>query len=330
MKIPALAMLVLLLLAAPARAEIAALDAMLSGYDYPYPVRYHDYEAQGQKLRMAYMDVAPAKPNGRAVVLLHGKNFAGDYWQRTIEDLAASGYRVIVPDQIGFGKSTKPAHLQYSLAALADWTDDLVAEAGVERYSVVGHSMGGMLAIRLALMHPGRVEKLALVNPIGLEDWKTVVPYISVDDWYGRELKATPDTFRSYQKSVYFDGEWKPEYESLIEIPSGWTKGPDWPLIAWNSALHYDMILNQPVVYELGNIRAPTLLLIGTRDRTAIGRDRVEDEKLKASLGRYDLLGRKAAGLIPDAKLVEFDDVGHMPQIEVYDDYIAALKDFLN
>src|SRR5260370_16742668 len=58
---------------------------------------------------MAYMDVAPAQPNGRVVVLLHGRNFPSSYWAPVIRTLSEAGYRVVVPDQIGFGKSSKPA-----------------------------------------------------------------------------------------------------------------------------------------------------------------------------------------------------------------------------
>lgn len=307
------------------------LDMNLSDYAYPYDVSFYDFEAQGQKLRMAYMDVPPAKDtaNGKTVVLLHGKNFSGSYWQRTIADLTTSGYRVIVPDQIGFGKSTKPEHLQYSFHALSQWTDALVQKAGASSYDLIGHSMGGMLATRMALLYPDRVQKLVLVNPIGLEDWKRSMRYVSVDEWYQNELKATPDTFRNYQKNVYFDGQWRPDYETLIEIPSGWTAHKDYPRVAWNSALIYDMIMTQPVVYEFGDLKVPTLLLIGTRDTTAVGKNFVTDEKKRAELGRYDLLGKKTAKAIPNAKLVEFENVGHMPQIEVYDDYIANIKSFL-
>ena len=134
-------------------------------------------------------------------MLLHGKNFPASYWEPTIRFLTARGYRVIAPDQIGFGKSSKPAHYQYSFQQLASNTDAVLDAAGVTKVSVVGHSMGGMLATRFALMYPERVEKLVLVNPIGLEDWKTVVPYHSVDQWYEQEKKATPESVREYQRN---------------------------------------------------------------------------------------------------------------------------------
>lgn len=327
----ALFFLALLLIAPSARAEIKPLDKDLGTFNYPLPVSYYNFKAQNQNLRMAFIDAKPSgAANGKTVVLLHGKNFGANYWERTINDLTAQGYRVIAPDQIGFGKSTKPEHLQYSFFALAQWTHNLLKENGVDKFYLVGHSMGGMLATRMTLLYPHDVEKLALVNPIGLEDYRVISPYTSVDEWYARELKASPESFKEYQQKVYFAGQWKPEYDKLVEIPSGWVTGPDWALIAYNSALQYDMIYTQPVVYEFGNLKLPTLLLIGTRDRTAINRDNIKNEALKAKVGRYDILGRTTKNRIRNAQLVEFPDAGHMPQVEVYDDYIAALIKFLN
>ena len=103
---------------------------------------------------MAYMDVKPAHPNGRTAVLLHGKNFCAATWQATITALTEAGYRVIAPDQIGFCKSSKPAHYQFSFQQLAGNTHALLDSLGIDKATVMGHSTGGMLAIRYALMYP--------------------------------------------------------------------------------------------------------------------------------------------------------------------------------
>lgn len=322
------------MLALPAQAQDTVFmpyDMNLNGFEYPYAVRYHAFDAQNQHLRMAYMDIKPArgKDNGKTVVLLHGKNFSGAYWQITIAALHDEGYRVVVPDQIGFGKSTKPENLQYSFAALAAWTQDLLNTLEIGTFTLMGHSMGGMLATRYALMYPQQVQKLVLVNPIGLEDWKTVVPYQTIEQWYKAELSLTPEKIRDYQAAAYFDGNWQPEYDRAIVPQAGWTLHADYPRIAWNSALHYDMIFNQPVVYEFKNLTIPTLLVIGTRDRTALGKGFVKDERVRNQLGLYENLGKAAAALIPQATLVEFEGIGHVPQVEVFDAYIKAVKDFL-
>jgi pimeloyl-ACP methyl ester carboxylesterase len=314
----------------PGQPASSGLDARLTAYAYPYDVAVRRFESQGQALEMAYMDVSPArdKSNGRAVLLLHGKNFSGAYWASTIEALVADGYRVIAPDQIGFGKSSKPRHFQFSFHELATHTQALLADLGVSSAAVVGHSMGGMLATRYALMFPERTDALILVNPIGLEDWKRVVPYRPIDALYRSELASTPERVKEYMRKAYFDGDWKPAYDPLLEIQAGWTLGPDRDLTAWVSALTSDMVFTQPVVYEFPLIRAPTLLVIGTRDHTAVGRNAVAPEVAR-TLGDYTALGDKAAAAIPRAELVKLDNVGHVPQYEAYDRYMLALKSFL-
>lgn len=305
-----------------------AYDADLSGYEYPYEVREYEFNAQGQDLHMTYMDVQPEKSNGRTVVLLHGKNYASAYWKRTIQALVDRGYRVVAPDQIGFGKSSKPVDFQYTFHALASHTRDLLDEVGVDGATVVAHSMGGMVGTRFALMYPEFTRQLVLVNPIGLEDWKRKVPYRTVDEWFQKELQKTPEGVRSYMRKSYFDGEWDPSYQPLVEVQAGWIRGDDWRRMARVSALTYDMIFTQPVLYEFEDLSMPVLLIIGQRDRTALGTGMVSDEVAK-TMGRYNRLDEFAADAIPDSTLVELEDVGHVPPYEAFDRYIDALSAFL-
>jgi pimeloyl-ACP methyl ester carboxylesterase len=159
-------------LAQPAE-EAPAYGPELEGFDYPWPVSNDALTSQGEKLHMAYMDMKPSgPPNGKTAVLFHGKNFCAATWQGTIAELTAAGYRVIAVDQIGFCKSSKPAHYQFSFQQLAGNTHALLASLGLTRVIIIGHSMGGMLGMRYALMFPDDVEQLVLVNPIGLEDGK--------------------------------------------------------------------------------------------------------------------------------------------------------------
>ena len=322
-----------LALAAPPRAEPAAeapaYGAELEGFAYPFAVQRRHFASQGQQLAMATMDVQPNRPNGAAVVLLHGKNFCAATWEGTMAALRGAGYRVIAPDQIGFCKSTKPEHYQYSFQQLAANTHALLAELGVSRVTVIGHSTGGMLGIRYALMYPGEVEQLVLVDPIGLEDWKAKgVPWQSVDDWHRRELAATADRIRDYERATYYAGTWHPEYERWVQMLAGMARGAGRDRVAWNSALLYDMIFTQPVVYELGQLSMPVLLMIGDKDTTAIGKD-LAPPSVQARLGDYPRLGRDAAALIPQARLVEFAELGHAPQIQAPDRFHKALLDGL-
>jgi pimeloyl-ACP methyl ester carboxylesterase len=209
---------------------------------------------------MAYMDVKPVKPNRHAVVLLHGKNFCAATWQGTIAVLSQAGYRVIAPDQIGFCKSTKPAHYQFSFHQLAANTHTLLASIGINRAIFIAHSTGGMLAIRYGLMYPDDVDQLVLVDPIGLEDWKAKgVPWQSVDASYQQELQTTAASIRNYERTTYYAGTWEPSYERWVQMLAGMYRGPGRDIVAWNSALLYDMIYTQPIFYELGQLTMPVL-----------------------------------------------------------------------
>lgn len=317
-----------LLLLNSAFASFKPLDPELKDYSYPFPVKFYEVKTKDKNYQMAFMDVKPEGKVKDTIILLHGKNFSGSYWERTAKDLIKEGYRVIMPDQIGFGKSSKPDYFPYTFHYLSSLTYDLVKDQGVKDFILVGHSMGGMLATRLALMYPQEVKKLILVNPIGLEDVKTKVPYKTVNDLFASELKTNEGKIRDYQKSVYFDGKWRPEYEKNIEILVGWTLHKNYSIVAWNAALTTDMIFTQPVVYEFKNLKMPTLLLLGTRDRTAVGKAWASPEVQK-ELGRYDLLGKKVIKEIPNGKLVELPGIGHMPQVEAYDLYWQNLLKFL-
>lgn len=315
----------------PAKELAVAADAVDpdgTQFEYPHPVQFFALENKMPPLRMAYLDVAPTQPNGRTVLLLHGKNFSAAAWASTIKLLTERGFRVIAPDQVGFGKSTKPTGYQYSFAALAQNTRALLAKLGIERTAVVGHSMGGMLATRYALQYPQHVDKLVLVNPIGLEDYGALVPYRSVEAWYNDELKQTPDTIIAYQRNAYYAGEWKPEYEALASMQMRMTKHPEYARLAWSSALIYDMIVTQPVLYQFPLLKVPTGLIIGTRDRTAVGKAFATPE-VASTLGDYTQLGKRTRDAIPGAQLVEIEGAGHIPQVEAFDRYSEALLQLL-
>ena len=308
--------------------ELEWLDIELSNYHYPYTVSSLSLTIQKQQLKMAYMDIKPKNYNGKNIVLIHGKNFNGAYWKTTIIALKEKGFRVIVPDQIGFGKSSKPNHFHYTFQQLAQNTKRLLDSLKINKTAVLGHSMGGMLATRFALMYPKTTEKLILENPIGLEDWKIKVPYKPVEWWYKNELKKDYKTIKKYQLESYYDNKWNPDYDQWVNLLAGWTLNSDYKTIAWNAALTYDMIFTQPVVYEFGNISVPTLLIIGTRDRTALGKPLVSVE-VRKTMGLYNELGKKTQKSIPNAQLVELKNIGHLPHIENFDGFIKPLINFL-
>ena len=291
----------------------------------PWPVKYIPLKIEGKDLRMAYMDVQPKKSNGQAALLLHGKNFNGYYWRQLAVLLAGKGYRVIIPDQIGFGNSDYP-NIHYSFHLLALNTAALLDSLHIHRTIVIGHSMGGMLATRFSLLFPQRVTKLILENPIGLEDYRTFVPYTTPDQQYAKELKATYESYLNYQKSYY--PVWKAEYDTLARIQASALKAANFKDIARANALTYAMIYEQPVCYEFDRIRVPTLLVVGNEDRTVVGKALLPKEE-QGKRGNYPELGPKTAGAIPEAQLSIMNGVGHIPHIQDFYAFSRILEGFL-
>lgn len=305
-------------------------------YPYPWPVQYHNLTSQRSILSMAYMDVAPTyydtnTNTTNAIVLLHGKNFCGATWEDTARRLSSRGYRVIVPDQIGFCKSSKPPAYQFSLQQLAYNTHSLLDSLNITSAKILGHSMGGMLATRFALMYPNVTSHLILTNPIGLEDWKALgVPWRSIDLLYADELKSNYTSIRNYQQATYYVNTWKPEYDTWVNMLVSLYQLPEeGKTFAYDMALTTDAVLTQPVVYEFGLVKAKTLLLIGSKDNTAIGKAWSPPE-VQAKLGKYVVLGKETAEKIPGAELVEFEDLGHSPQVQESERYHQALFEWLD
>lgn len=294
----------------------------LDGFEYPFEVKTFDLDSQNQNLKMRYMDIGD-KDARKVIVLLHGKNFSGYYWEKVAKDLLKKKYRVLIPDQIGFGKSSKPDYYQYSFGQLALNTKSLLDGLNIKKFDLVGHSMGGMLATTFAVNYPASVNKLILINPIGLEDYGKYVEFKDVNFFYKRELATTLDKARSYQSKNYYDGKWSSEYEKLLIPLKGMLAGKDWETVAWNNALTYGPIFSENIVSRFSQIRNETFLIIGTRDKTGPGRGWLK-EGVTRKLGEYKDLGKSTKAMIKDSVLIELDGVGHMPHYENYNAFIKA------
>ena len=316
-------------LIASAKAETPAVRPLgigLEDVDYPYPVHFFDLTIEGQMLRMAYMDVAPSGPaNGKTVVLLHGKSFSGDYWARTIAKLSVDGYRVIVPDQLGFGKSAKP-DIRYSFDLLARNTKILLDSLGVTRAAIVGHSLGGMLAVYFARDYPEATAVLALENPIGLEDYRSAIPPQPIETLFKTEMAQTTETYRAFM-TAFFVG-WPPTPQHYVDIFSRVLLSPEYPRWARASALTYEMMFEEPIRQEYPLLKMPVLLIIGQSDRSVFFRRYASPEAIKP-LGNWPELGRQALQDLSDGKLVEIVGAGHVSHVEKFDEFEAALDAFL-
>jgi len=292
-------------------ADASAFSPTLEDVPYPYPVKFLALTRYGQDVRMAYMDVPPAgAPNGRVVVLLHGMNFYGEYWSATIEVLRRDGFRVVVPDQVGFGRSSKPI-MTYTLSDMALNTRKLLESLGVAKAAIVGHSMGGMLATRFGLLYPDVAEKLVLYNQIGLTDARLQRPPSTTDEVYKQVLGQTYDAvYRGIAR--YFVSGVPPVAQKYILRQYGWTLSGNWPQAAMVRALVQQMVYEDPVVYDWAHIKVKTLEIGGDKDGP-----------------NFPEVARKIADTIPGAELVLLPNIGHVPHFEAPDLFHQELLKFL-
>jgi pimeloyl-ACP methyl ester carboxylesterase len=292
---------------------------------YPYPSSYLPLTLYGQDVRIAYMDVAPAgAPNGHTVVLLHGFNFAGFYFGGPIGALRKEGFRVIVPDQIGFGRSSKPI-IPYNFHDMARNTFAILQSLKIAKAMVVGHSMGGMLAARFASQYPDVVERVVMYNPIGLVDNRFDRRIDSVDEAYRRNLAATYQTVRAglMRYVAHNPAAWTPQFESYARVRYAWTLSADWPRLAMVQAVAQQMLTLDPVVNDWAHIKAPTLAFGGAED-VLPGSAAIFQERMKF-----------LAATIPNGrgKVLLIPGLGHVPHLEapdkIYPPLVAVLKEGL-
>jgi pimeloyl-ACP methyl ester carboxylesterase len=302
---------------AKAPADVKPASITYEDVAYPYAVQFLPLTLYGQEVRMAYMDIPPAgQPNGRTVVLLHGMNFGGFYFSGPIEALRKEGFRVIAPDQIGFGRSSKPI-IPYNFHDWAANTRKLLQTLGVDKAAIVGHSMGGMLAARFSSSYPDVVERTVLYNPIGLTDARWERPYATPDDAYKALMGRSHDqVWQQYNATIrrYFPtpGAWKPEYEKYVRILYAPSLSGDWPRLAMVRTLLQQVVYIDPVVDDWAHIKARTLVLGGDKDGE-----------------NFPALAKHIADTVPHGELDLIPNAGHVPHIEVPEIFNRELLKFL-
>ena len=314
--------------AAPAPAA-DAIGIALEGFAYPHAVAFLPLTQEGEELRMAYMDVPPgANANGRTALLLHGRNFPASYWEPVVKALRETGYRVVVPDQIGFGKSSKPT-FAYSLDTMARNTAALLDKLGVGKVDVVGHSMGGMLAVRFTRSYPERVDRLALEAPIGLEDYRFYVPPVETERLIEQERNLTADAYRRQLISNYAIKMPPERIEPFVRIREDVKDSGEYPRWLRSFVNSYQTIYSQPVVHEIPLVSRPTLFIMGGDDKNAPGRPFAPAE-LRPKMGQNAKLAQDLAAKMPAGRAEIFEGIGHLVHMEAEQRFNETLLGFLN
>lgn len=299
----------------------------LEGFAYPYPVHLLPVVNNGEQLSMAYMDVAPVQPNGRTVVLLHGRNFPSSYWAPVIKMLNEAGYRVVVPDQIGFGKSSKPAG-DLHFDTLARNTIALLDYLKIDKADVVAHSLGGMLGVRIARAYPDRVVHLVLTAPIGLEDYRLYVPPTPTEKIIETEDKLTADDYRKQFQTNYAIKLPPEAITPFIDARFNIKGSPEYPRWLRAFVSSGQMIYREPVAHEIPLITEPTLFIMGADDHNAPGRPNAP-EALRPKMGQNAELAKAFSAQMANARAEVIPDTGHLVFLEAPEKYRELVLGFL-
>jgi len=245
-----------------------------------------------------YYDVG----NGPVVVLLHGLGSRKDDWLPVIEPLAQK-FRLLIPDQIGYGRSDKPL-IDYSVQTYVDFLSEYLRQLHIEKASLVGQSLGGWIAgLYVAELSGGAhlvpVEKLVLVDAAGLKQEKPI-PNLN---------PSSLAEMRVVMEAVFYDTSWLTE-DALRKVFTDKLSTKDGYTV--RSTLSNPALGAERLDDKLGNIKVPTLVVWGK-----------EDKLLPISSGE-----RYASG-IAGAKLVSFEKCGHAPPVEKTEEFVGAVTAFL-
>lgn len=296
---------------AQAPANWGPVSANFEEIEYPHPVHLLELNRFGEDMAMAYMDIAPTGPaNGQTVFWQHGMNFYSEAYTPTLNTLAAEGFRVIAVDRIGYGKSSKPI-IPYNFNFVATNMKALLDELGIDEVALVGHSMGGMVVSRFAMLYPEVTSHVVMVNQIGLTDQRQSRPW--TDPFANEVGKATYQSIlRGHRR--YFPQDWPPAHLEFVRRQYGQTMSGEWQRLAMVRRLQGQMLYDDPVVYDWQHIDSKALVLAG------------EEDGLIEDFPRY---ARHVASELQNSAILLYPGIGHAPQIEIPDRFHADLIRFL-
>ena len=258
--------------------------------------------------------VAEAGRGGRPLLLVHGFTGSKEDFSDWMDALAADGWWVVAPDLRGHGGSPRPEDEDsYSLAIFSADMLALVDHLGWERFALLGHSMGGMIAQELVLDHPSRVERLVLMdtNHGPAEGMDPAVVEMGIEVLRTQGLPALLDLI----EELNFQPR-SPSDERVRATRPGYIEWSDQKVRTCSPAMYAAMatkLLNRPDrLAELTSLTMPTRVVVGEEDTNFLG------------------ASRRMAEAMDSADLVVIADAAHCPQIENPEGWWAAVSPFLN
>lgn len=296
-----------------ALAGCAKLDAPTSFKKLSYPMPVSHVVVDG--VEVAFSDVGVGEP---ALLLIHGLGSYMPVWSRNLDALAKH-YRVVAIDLPGYGKSSKDNY-RYSMAFFARVVDRMITLLKLPHPILVGHSMGGQIALTHALLYPGRAEALVLVDPAGFETFGEGEGSWLAEAVTKQAVEATPPEAVYNNVAVNFHDMPK-EARFMVDDRLKVIGGPDFDAYAYAVSRSVYAMVHEPVAKKLDRITVPTLVIFGDDDRL------IPNPILHG--GTTLDVARAGAARLPNARLVVIPHAGHMAQFERPDAFDEAVLDFV-
>ena len=258
-----------------------------------------------------------AGDTGPRVVLIHGVGRFLEEWLPSFDTLAAH-YRVYALDLPGHGRTDKPLSASYRLVDLARFVNDFMGAMDINQAHIVGHSLGGGIALQLTLQFPEAVDKLVLVSSAGLGKEATLVLRITAVPVLGEiltrpSLNGTRRLLKEFVKDPAFLTDDFVDLSYRMAALPGAQQAVLKTLRSAGNLFGPYADTYRPIVDNLGSIKSPVLIIWGRQDRV-----------LPVAHGQAAATG------LPNARLKILEDCGHLPMLEQTEKFNESILDFLS
>jgi pimeloyl-ACP methyl ester carboxylesterase len=240
--------------------------------------------------------------SGPTLILLHGLGGSTQVWQFNIAPLAEK-YHVVVPDQIGFGKSDKPL-VNYRIRTYVDFLDQFCKQLKIERATLIGNSMGGWIATMFTAAFPDRVDKLVLVDAAGYAPRKD----LDTRTFFGLN-PTTREGMKILAGKVFYNKAFLTDAAIDQAIAARLAAGDGYTI----NSITESIIRGEDFLDDIAKtVKRPTLIVWGRQDGLV-------------SLAEGERFNKDIAG----SKMVVIDQCGHVPNVEKPGEFNAAVLKFL-
>ena len=256
---------------------------------------------------------------GTPIVLIHGLSSSMGFWEYQVPELAKH-HRVLALDLPGYGASGRP-----DAPCTPPWYADVVSDwmfaVGLEKAAIMGHSMGGQIAMELALTHPERVDRLVLSAPAGFEAFSPGTKRFMKSFWTeGRAMESSEEQVRANFQTMVFN-RMDDGVERMIQERVRLGQSPRFAGTSVAVSRSVAGMVDFPIGERARNITVPTLIIYGTEDRM------IPNPVFTG--GRTREIAERGHRLISQSRLVLIEGAGHTVHHDSPKAFNAAVAEFL-